>query len=349
MNAPRSRPNRRWPGGGRSAAFLVAGLALLAFAHVLPTATPPGGAARSFAHGLPPGGSAGVTNATVNLTDAPSFDPADLVAGAGGVLHLTLANPGAYNHTFTLLATPNVVLPRNLTPGGLDAAVAANGTYADVAVGPGTTAFVNVSLPPSAAGGSFEFVSRVPYQFQAGMFGFLNVSGAPTGPGITADLATTDQFRFVPADLGVSPTAYPATVDVLVTNTGNQPHTFTLDPASNHTLTSATFTAYFAQHPPTANVNVPTGAGGTAWANFSVAGPGIYEFICEVPGHFANGMFGFLYVGLPPPANASAPSTELVQTGILVGAGSLLGVGLVIALAAAYTGRFPRAPPPGHP
>ncbi len=256
---------------------------------------------------------------------------------------------GSYPHTFTLADTPNVVFPANLTPARLSAFFAANGSFVNVSVPGGTTEFVNFSVPSSVGGDSFEFVSLLPYQFQAGMYGFFNVSGAPAGPGITASVSTTDTFSFVPSDLGVSPTAYPATIDVLVTNEGSLPHTFTLDPASNDTLSPATFTQYFAAHPPKANVNVPAATGGTVWANFTINAPGVYEFICEVPGHFANGMFGHLYVGVAPPANVTPPSTALVQTGVLLGAGSLLGVGIVLAAAAAYTGRFPRSPtPPAH-
>ncbi len=351
MSAPRRPPVPARKGRRLPALLIVLGLALSALGALIPALPPadlsPG--ARALASGTPPGGSAAAVNLTVNLTDLPSFDPHSLNAPAGAVVHFTFANVGAYPHTFTLSDTPNVVLAANLTPARLAGFFAANGSFVNVSVAPATTEFVNFSVPSGVAGDSFEFVSLVAYQFQAGMYGFFNVSGAPTGPGITSSLSTTDTFRFVPSDLGVAPTGYPATIDVLVTNDGALPHTFTLDSASNNTLSPGSFTQYFAAHPPKVNVNIPASAGASAWANFTVSAPGIYEFICEVPGHFANGMYGFLYVGVAPPANATAPSTALVQAGVLLGAGSLLGVGVVLAAAAAYTGRFPRSPsPPTH-
>ncbi|MCI4354590.1 MAG: hypothetical protein L3K06_04415, partial [Thermoplasmata archaeon] len=304
-----------------------------------------------FSSGPPPGGGGGPANLTVNLTDRPSFDPSDLIAPANSVLHLKLVNTGAVDHTFTLSMVPNFLLPSTVTPSELNEFFHANGSIANDTVPAATTVFDNVSLPPTAVNGdSFEFVSVLPYQFQAGMRGFLNISGGALGPGVVVTDNATDSFRFVPDVLAVAPTTFPVTVDVQVSNIGSAPHTWTLAPQSNVTLTPGNFTAYFASHAPMGRVVLQNG-GSSNWTNFSVAKPGVYEFLCEISGHFLNGMYGFLYVGVAPPAPVAAPSTEIVQVGLLLGAGSLLGVGIIFAIAASYTGRFPRAPPgsgPGH-
>jgi hypothetical protein len=80
------------------------------------------------------------------------------------------------------------------------------------------------------------------------------------------------------------------------------------------------------------------------WGNFTVKAACVYQYICTISGHFANGMTGDLYVGVPPPPPVPAPSTAIVDTWVLVGSGVLLGIGVLVAVVAAYVGRFPKAP-----
>lgn len=44
----------------------------------------------------------------------------------------------------------------------------------------------------------------------------------------------------------------------------------------------------------------------TVQGNFTAPGPGWYEFICTVPGHFQEGMIGFIAFGEAVPSNLSA-------------------------------------------
>ena len=305
---------------------------------------PPVGSAHPASVGPPPGGGGTIVNLTVNLTDAPAFDPSTLEVPASAGVSLELANHGAFDHSFTLSTVSGHVLSPSLSPQALGAFFAANGSVANVTVAPGATAFVNFSLPTGAsAGSSYEFVSVVPFQFQAGMRGFLNVTGAPSGPGLVFEEKATDQFQFLPAALGANPSAFPATIDVQVTNAGSAAHTWTIAAQPNVTLGFGNYSKYFADHPPAASVAFTAG-GQTEWANFTVLKPGVYEYICTISGHFANGMYGFLYVGVPVPGNVTPPSTEIVQEGVLLGAGSLLGIGGLFALAGSFSGRFPRRP-----
>lgn len=285
------------------------------------------------------------SNATLasNLTDAPAFQPRYLSAPAGASVSIRLVNVGNYTHSFTLSAKPNVVLSSTLTPAEVYRFFATNGSLANVSVASGTTGWANFTVNASDAGDSFEFVSVVPYQFQAGMWGLFNVS--LVGPGLLLSENTTSAPGFVPDVLSASPARYPAALDVLVTNLGALSHTFTVASQSNVTLSPANFTTYFVQHAPLVSASVPSGTGASAWANLTIFAPGVYEYICEIPGHFAAGMFGFLYVGVPVPAAPAAPSTALVDTWVLVGSGALVGVGVLIAAVAAFSGRFPRSPP----
>jgi uncharacterized cupredoxin-like copper-binding protein len=314
-----------------------------------PAAHAPSARVQTDSNGGGGGGGGGATvNLTVNATDAPSFVPNGLSAPAGDRVALHLVNHGAFNHTFTLSTNGSVVLPRTLSPAALYRYFQKNGSLVNISLPAGASRFANVTIPASDAGGSFEFVSVVPYQFQAGMLGFLNVTGAPAGPGTVLGTNATAAFSFVPNLLGVMPSHYPVAVDVLVANVGSLPHTFTIESQPNVTLSPTSFYATFATAPPAANVSIAN-PGTSVWANFTLSKPGVYEFICEVAGHFANGMDGFLYVGLPVPA-VSTPSTAIVAPELLAGGAALLGIGVVLVVAATLLGRFSSkgsaAPPP---
>jgi uncharacterized cupredoxin-like copper-binding protein len=325
----------------RVAGWLVAGgvVALLLGLLVAPAGHIPSSRVHAAATGGGPGGGGATINVTVNATDAPAFVPNGFSAPAGDRVALRLVNQGGIDHTFTVASNGSAVLPRTLSPAQLYHYFQKNISWVNVSLPPGSTRWVNLSVPATAAGSSFEFVSVIPYQFQAGMFGFFNVTGAPAGPGTTLETNATTGLSFVPSLLGVQPTHYPVAVDVLVTNVGALPHTFTIESQPNVTLSPTSFYATFKAAPPAANVSVPN-PGSTAWANFTLTKPGVYEFICEVLGHFSNGMFGFLYVGVPVPAIA-VPSTEIVAPILLEGGGALLGLGVVLVIAATLTGRFP--------
>jgi uncharacterized cupredoxin-like copper-binding protein len=286
-------------------------------------------------------------NRTVNLTDHPSFSPQFLSFPAGIMVSLHLVNVGIYSHTFTLAKTPGARLSPTLSPAQVDAFFAQNGTFANVSVAPGGQGWANLTLNSTQGFDSYEFASVVPYQFQAGMWGLLNVTSAV--PGLVLSENTTDSLAFVPNVLSASPTHYPVVVAVLVDNEGNFGHTFTMVPQSNVSLLSTNYTEYFGSHPPTVNANVPSGAGSSVWANFTIFAPGVYQYICEISGHFANGMYGFFYVGVPVPAPPAAPSTAIVGGWVLAGSAILLGVGVVFAAMAALAGRFPpRSNAPGQ-
>ena len=341
------RARRLSPPLRRAVPWLVAALLLASFG--LPSAAAmsrlPTPALVGFGHPT-----SANTSATVNLTDAPRFVPNSLTANPASTLSVKLVNQGAFDHTFTLSKVPNFPLSTAWSPGELDAFFNANGSLANVSVAPGQTAFANVTFNASTSGESFEFVSVVPYQFQAGMWGFVNLTA--TGPGVELMENTTDSYAFIPAVLAANATHYPLVLDVLVTNQGSLGHTFTVSPLSNYTLSPANFSSTFTTNPPLVNQAITAGVGSTTWANFTVRGPGVYQYICTVLGHFANGMTGQLYVGIAPPPPVQPPSTAIVETWILVGSTALLGIGVLLALVATYSGRFPPKAPdtaPPHP
>ena len=296
---------------------------------------------------------AGPANVTVNATDtAPYFSPGNLSVTAGTDARFVVQNLGQYDRTFTLSSVANFTIPVTDSPQQLNAFFTANGTLANVSVPAGANASAAVSFPASDAGSSFEFVSLTPYQFQAGAYGFVHVGYASSSGSYALTVQTTDALQFVPNTLVIpNATAFPITVSVEVSNAGTVQHTFTLEGQNNNSLNPSNFSTYFDTHPPAADVNVPTVTGEPVWANFTLTGKGAFEFICTVPGHFRlpNGNFGWIYVGWTPAPPAAPARSAFVGVAFLAGAGGLLAIGVVLAAAANFAGRFPRsAPPPGH-
>jgi uncharacterized cupredoxin-like copper-binding protein len=277
---------------------------------------------------------------TVNLTDAPSFAPNSLTATSGSAVAIHLVNLGSFSHTFTVSAT-NVTLNRSWSPSQVYQFFRANGSWANVSLNGGASAWANFTLPEAAVG-SYEFVSVVPYQFQAGMFGYLNVTASGGGAGVKLQEQTANAgLSFVPSVLVANATAFPTAVDVAVSNLGSNAHTWTLVAQPDVNVTAGDFASYFQSHPPAANVNVPLTPGQVVWANFTVTQKGVYQFICEIPGHLGAGMEGYLYIGVPAPAVVAPPSTAIVEPALLLAGGALLVVGVVLALVASLVGRIP--------
>jgi len=338
------RPSGGWrrPGPWLLVGLVLAAAALpggLAAAHVLRVAPRVG-----YAHEASTS-----VSFQVNITDAhaPSYTPRILHATSNGTLSVSiqLHNNGSIAHTFTLenVSQSGVPLDPSWSPVHLKQFFATNGSLADVNLSAGQTQWANFSLAPSTTIRSFEFASTIPYQFQAGLWGYLNVT--PLGPTYSVQDNTTNIPSFVPAILstpvGVAVHG-PVSFHVLITNQGSDGHTFTVAAERNQTLTTL---GALKSPLPLANVSVN---GGTTAVTFTVPGIGVYEYVCTISGHFAAGMFGFLYVGVPVPSPPPSPSTAIVEVPILAGSVALLGIGLVLALGSAYVGRLPKKPG-GHP
>lgn len=280
----------------------------------------------------------------LNLTDKPAFKPRAIGAAPGMKVSILLHNSGTLEHSFTLSNQSGKLVPSSDDPAQLYAYFAAHPPIVNVSAAPGTNdTWANFTVAGNASFDSFEFVSVVPYQFQAGMWGYLNISSSL--PPVALSDNTTNSFSFQPSSLSISPAQYPVNVQVTVTNLGTYQHTFTLSGQPNVTLTTI---GYFHTNPPLANISIPDVVGHSAMASFAIKLPGIYEYVCTIPGHFTEGMFGFLYVGVPVPAPPAPPSTAIFDTWLLAGSLALLGIGVLLVAVAGFTGRFPQAPPPSH-
>lgn len=344
-DAGRSRPRTPLR---RAAPWVVAAILLVG------VGLPATAAAARIVHVLPEVGfarpMANTTTVRVNLTDQPAFDPSTLSTPAGSTLSVELTNVGNLTHTFTVLAEPNVRLNTSWSPQQIDAYLAANGTLANVSVAPGAHATANLTFNASTGFDFFQVLSAVPYQYQAGMAGEIDITSTAPGELLSENTTVTgSQYLFLPNVLDVNVSKFPVNVNVLVTNLGSFSHTFTMVPQANVTVTVGNYSTYFDTHTPLVSVDVPANPGGTVWANFTIKSAGVYMYICEISGHFAGGMDGFLYAGVPIPPSPPAPSTAIVMSWVLVGSGILLGIGIAVAALSSFVGRFPPKPPgTGH-
>ncbi len=276
---------------------------------------------------------------SMNLTDAPSFAPRFLTAAPGTTLDINLTNNGTEPHSFTLSnqSQSGKPLNRSDTPAELNASFALHPPTISVPVPPGASKWANFSIPSNASLDSFEFVSIDPYQFQAGMWGYLNITSS--APPVRIYENTTDPYSFQPAILAVEHPTYPVQVKLEVTNLGTFKHTFTLSSQPNVTVSG---TSYFKPNNTLANFIINGTTGAVNYSTFTLAKPGIYEYVCLY--HFSVGMIGYLYVGVPVPYTPT-PSSAIVDTWILAGSAILLGIGVALVAVGGFVGRFPRPPP----
>ncbi|MEM0128687.1 MAG: hypothetical protein QXG65_00760 [Thermoplasmata archaeon] len=341
---PKPPRHRVW---ARGAPWCIAGAILVVAALAGPLSGPvhfsagvPVGRAHAVPAGPPPR-----TVIVVNMTDAPAFVPSRISVDSGANVTLHLVNEGNYTHTFTLARQAGVTLSRSWTPAQLDSYFAQNGSFVNVSVAAGASANASFLAPVATAPLAFTYVSLVPYQFQAGMAGTLTVKPTIGGNATLSD-NTTDALSFVPSALALNSSGirFPINVTITVTNLGGLVHTWSLVPQPGVNVTPSNFSSYFGVHPALANLTVPSN--GAVTGSFVVSQPGVYMFICEEPGHFQNGMYGFLYVDVPVPPPVVV-STAIVSAWVLAVALGLIGIGAILATVTAYTGRFPKPPKPG--
>ncbi len=355
-------PWRRGPGRSRRGVLsLVVVLAMVASAFSVPYLLHLDGYVSplsiGYARYVPGGSPASQENLTVNVTDN-GYEPSTLNVSTNTTLSLRLVNVGSVEHTFTVDATPNQVIPANITPAKLLALFAPpNASLVNLTLAPGQVGYWNYTFHTlkGPSGDSYEFLSLASggYQFKAGLFGFLNVGSGVVGPHQVVFLNATGSITFVPAILIASP-GLPIVFEVGVQ--GALSHTFTLDSIPNDTGLSNSFSnsqllAYFVAHPPLVNDPLSPSAPPVVTPPIPMpASHGVYEYVCTVPGHFP-GMQGHIYVGVTPqPPNNVPVVGQVVQVGLFVVAAVVLaGAGFLVlmGMSESNTARRKRETPPG--
>jgi len=150
-------------------------------------------------------------------------------------------------------------------------------------------------------------------------------------------VAATGNYGYLPSTFEQVPTN--TTISVTFTDESNLPHTFTIIGKQGWVIPTTYSSSQidslgYGNAPPALfNLNV-TGSGDVATGTFGAPGPGWYEFVCTVSGHFQNGMYGFIAFGENLPSNLTVPNNNRVGVGggffSWVGAATAVAVALIL-------------------
>lgn len=314
----------------RGAISVVLIAALLGGVAFLPEAARLGGLPLSDEVGHPHLLSAGVA-VNVSMSDtAPGFTLAPNVVTANVTLHVHLVNQGLSTHSFSLFNETNAAIApaTNNTPAKLNETWG-NQTHPGpniwLPAGSQTNFTLNFSVP-----GSYEVISLVPYQFQGGLSAFLHV--LPHGSATEQSLWVngTAATVWLPATMYASP-GIPIVINAGIQ--GSLSHTFVLDGVSNDSAVSpgTNLPSSFSYPAPPTSAQFPislnlVNAGTTYTSSPVILKAGVYWYVCTVPGHFASGMWGKLYVGVQPTPPASVPQiSNVIQYAYLGLAAVIIG------------------------
>jgi len=136
--------------------------------------------------------------------------------------------------------------------------------------------------------------------------------GLSTAVSSSIAVTATSTFSFTPNEFqDVAPNS---TVYVNFTDASSTSHTFTIIGKQGWVIPTAIDQDAFNQlvfgNAPAAIFNVNVSGVGTVSGSFKSPGPGWYEFVCTEPGHFTQGMYGFIAFGINLPANLTVSTTN---------------------------------------
>jgi len=153
------------------------------------------------------------------------------------------------------------------------------------------------------------------------------------------NISAVGQYGYSPPVLSQVPTN--ATITVKFTDLSQMAHTFTIIGKEGWVVPSTYSSdqinqlAYGQSPPAFVNSNV-TGYGDVNVTTFVSPGPGWYEFLCTVSGHFQYGMYGFVAFGMNLPSNLTTPNRTGIGGGLSFNVldGVVLGVIVVVGILA---------------
>jgi uncharacterized cupredoxin-like copper-binding protein len=129
-----------------------------------------------------------------------------------------------------------------------------------------------------------------------------------SGSGVT--LTATSTFAFAPNSF--EQVATNSTVTVSLTDAASVPHTFTIIGREGWvipaTISATDFSNLVFGTSPPVLFNLDVNTTGTVSGSFTAPAPGWYEFVCTEPGHFQEGMYGFIAFGMNLPGNLTVAS-----------------------------------------
>jgi uncharacterized cupredoxin-like copper-binding protein len=297
--------------GGRSVVALAVVVLLVGGALAIPI----GPALGHVVNSTPTSASASIT---VEATGDYGFLPDTFQqVPTNATITVTLTDQDVLEHTFTIIGKEGWVIPSNYSASQIDNLGYGNSPPALFNLNVTGTGDVATGMFQSPELGWYEFVCTVPGHFQLGMYGFIafgenlpaNVTVFPTG---SISVNVTGDYSYQQETFQQEPTN--VTISVTLTDGSDLDQTFTIIGKEGWVIPSSYSSAQidnlgYGNAPPALfNLNV-TGSGDQNTGTFNSPGPGWYEFVCTVPGHFQNGMYGFIAFGENLPSNLTSSSS----------------------------------------
>ncbi|MGA8604092.1 MAG: sulfocyanin-like copper-binding protein [Thermoplasmata archaeon] len=164
--------------------------------------------------------------------------------------------------------------------------------------------------------------------------GHTGASGSAAATG-SIQVAATKDYGYQPGTFQQVPTN--ATITVTFTDDDVLQHSFVIASREGFVIptgdTDTQLAQFFATYP-ALYYSVVNALGDQAVGTFhSPSAPGWYEFVCNVSGHFENGMYGFVAFGENLPSNLTPPSRVGVGGSNLSPLDEAAIAGFVVALA----------------
>ncbi len=132
----------------------------------------------------------------------------------------------------------------------------------------------------------------------------------PTTGTSSLDITATGSFSYAPNEFQDIPTN--TSISVSFTDASALSHTFTIIGKEGWvippSIKESDFNKLVFGNSPKVLYNLNASGTGTTPGNFTSPGPGWYEFVCTAPGHFSEGMYGFIAFGINLPANLTVSS-----------------------------------------
>ena len=165
-----------------------------------------------------------------------------------------------------------------------------------------------------------------------GLLALMPVAGALGTPSPTVHrtagaesvtITVTNDFQFTPSSFEVTPGDQ---VTLTVQQLDDYEHTFTLSSVANFSFdqnvnTTQDLINFFAAHPPLVYLHINASSPGEKQTVTFTAPPlGVYEYVCEIAGHFQSGMWGKMGSGVAVggAAGPSVPTALYIITGVIV-------------------------------
>jgi len=182
----------------------------------------------------------------------------------------------------------------------------------------------------------------------------ISHAASPAGKEGWINISAVGMYGYSPGNLTQMPTN--ATITVTFTDRSEMAHTFTIIGKEGWVVPSTyspdqiNALAYGGSPPALVNSNV-SGLGDVNVTTFESPGPGWYEFICTVSGHFQQGMYGFVAFGMNLPSNLTPTNKTTIGGGLSFSLVDALVIVLVVAVGASlyalWQRRRARVLPPG--